>query len=131
MRAIKAIPRSKIKDWKRFRNECEAMITLDHPNVIKLYEIFEDDKRVYLVQELCDGGEVFDRIVKEGCLQERSAANIFKQMLGAVKYMHVRKICHRDLKPENFLFEKKKSSSLIKLIDFGLSAFFLNREEMI
>lgn len=71
---------------------------------------------------------MFDRICKERYFSEEKAANIFKQMISAVKYMHLNGICHRDLKPDNFLFENNQEGSIIKLIDFGLSSSFIDRE---
>ena len=93
----------------------------DHPNVIKLYEYFEDDKNVYLVTELCEGGELFDRIVKNEYFNEALAAKTFKMILMALNYCHSQNIVHRDLKPENFLYSTNEESSDLKIIDFGLS----------
>ena len=73
--------RSKIKNWERFQTEVKILQTLDHPNVIKLYEYFEDDTNVYLVTELCSGGELFDRILEAEFFTEEVAARIFKQIL--------------------------------------------------
>ncbi|CDW76675.1 calcium-dependent protein [Stylonychia lemnae] len=101
----------------------------DHPNVIKLYEIYEDDQNVYLVQEVCTGGELFDKIVEENHFTETKAAIVFKQILQSILYTHKNNIVHRDLKPENFLFENKNENSLIKLIDFGLSTSYLESIE--
>jgi len=75
------IDRDKIKRFDRFINEVNALKTLDHPNVIKLFEIYEDKKNVYLVQEVSSGGELFDDIVAHEHYSEERAANIFKQML--------------------------------------------------
>jgi calcium-dependent protein kinase len=94
---------------------------LDHPNVLKLYEYFEDAKNVYLITELCTGGELFDRIIKEEFFSEKIAARIFKQILQPLNYCHQHGIAHRDLKPENFLFETDDAEADIKVIDFGLS----------
>lgn len=93
----------------------------DHPNVIKLYEYFEDDNNVYLVTELCEGGELFDRIVKNEYFNEALAAKTFKMILMALNYCHSQNIVHRDLKPENFLYSTNEESSDLKIIDFGLS----------
>ena len=73
--------RSKIKNWERFLTEVKILQTLDHPNVIKLYEYFEDDTNVYLVTELCSGGERYDRILEAEFFTEEVAARIFKQIL--------------------------------------------------
>ena len=94
---------------------------MDHPNILKLYEFFEDDKNMYLITEICKGGELFDRIIEEEFFSEKVAANIFKQMLQPINYCHKRGIAHRDLKPENFLFDTKDPNSDLKVIDFGLS----------
>lgn len=97
------------------------MQKLDHPNVLKLYEYFEDEKYVYLVTELCKGGELFDKIIEEEYFSEKMSATIFKQILQSLNYCHNQGIAHRDLKPENFLFESKDVNSDLKIIDFGLS----------
>lgn len=89
--------------------------------MIKLYEYFEDDVNVYLVTELCAGGELFDRIIEAEFFSETVAATVFKQILQALNYCHTMNIVHRDLKPENFLFASKDQDSDLKIIDFGLS----------
>lgn len=73
--------------------------------MIKLYEYFEDETNVYLVTELCDGGELFDRIVKNEYFNEQLAAKTFRMILMALNYCHSQNIVHRDLKPENFLYQ--------------------------
>lgn len=89
--------------------------------MIKLYEYFEDDINVYLVTELCDGGELFDRIVKNEYFNEQLAAKTFRMILMALNYCHSQNIVHRDLKPENFLYQSNSEDSDLKIIDFGLS----------
>jgi len=120
-RAIKTIARSKIKNWDRFLTEVKILQTLDHPHVIKLYEYFEDETNVYLVTEMCSGGELFDRIIAAEYFNEAMAASIFKQILMALSYCHGERVVHRDLKPENFLFVDNSETSDLKIIDFGLS----------
>merc|ERR1719190_194718 len=104
------------------------MKMMDHPNIIKLYETFEDHRNIYLVMEICAGGELFDRIIESGHFTEVQAASLMQQIIRAIYYMHENHVCHRDLKPENFLFQSKdpidKSSNLVKIIDFGLSCKF-------
>lgn len=124
VRAVKAVSKKKLKNIPRFRQEIDIMKSLDHPNVIKLYETFEDDNKIYLVMELCSGGELFDKIVKKGFFTEKYACFIMKQIFGVVNYLHLNNIAHRDLKPENFLFFDKSPESLIKIIDFGLASYF-------
>merc|ERR1719334_1449185 len=99
---------------------------MDHPNIIKLFETFEDHRNIYLVMELCSGGELFDRIIATGHFSEKEAAVLMQQIIRAVYYMHENSICHRDLKPENFLFMTKDpiESNYLKIIDFGLSCKF-------
>lgn len=123
-RAIKVINKSKIKNYQRFINEVTALRTLDHPNIIKLYELFEDTEKLYLVQEYCRGGELFDQIAEEDHFDEVKAAKVTEQILQSLIYCHKNKICHRDLKPENFMFSSKGDKAILKLIDFGLSRSF-------
>ena len=132
VRAIKTISKSQVKNIDRFRQEIAIMKQLDHPNVIKLYETFEDNRNIYLVMELCTGGELFDRIIELGHLTEHQAAILMQQILRAIYYMHESKIMHRDLKPENFLFLTKDSveKSPLKIIDFGLSCRYENGQQM-
>mmetsp|Transcript_99642 Transcript_99642/g.287651 ORF Transcript_99642/g.287651 Transcript_99642/m.287651 type:complete len:418 (+) Transcript_99642:3-1256(+) len=108
------------------------MKPMDHPNIIKLFETFEDQRCVYLAMELCSGGELFDRIIEAGHLGEKEAATVVQQILRAIFYMHDKSVAHRDLKPENFLFVTKDAldRSVIKIIDFGLSCHFKAGESM-
>ena len=101
----------KIIDKERLTNklymlvrELQILKTLDHPNIIKFDEIYEDEKYFYIVQELCTGGELLDRIIKNKFFYEDEARVIFKKLLSAVSHMHQLNIVHRDLKPENILF---------------------------
>jgi len=105
---------------------------MDHPNIIKLFETFEDHHNIYLAMELCSGGELFDRIVEASHFSEKDAAIIMQQILRAIFYLHEQHICHRDLKPENFLFQSKDpiEGNILKLIDFGLSSKFKDGEAM-
>jgi calcium-dependent protein kinase len=96
----------------------------DHPNIVRLRATYEDNEAVHLVMELCEGGELFDRIVARGHYSERAAAKIVRTIAEVVKMCHQNGVMHRDLKPENFLFANKKEDSNLKAIDFGLSVFF-------
>lgn len=107
--------------------EIDIMRQLDHPNIVRLFEVFQDEKRFYLVTELCNGGELFDEITKRSHFSEQDAATIIKQVLSAVGYCHSKSICHRDLKPENILLDsssKQNAGNMIKVIDFGASQRF-------
>ena len=89
-----------------------------------MYEFFEDEKRYYLVTEICKGGELFDEVLARGKFSERDAAVLLKQVLSCVNYCHKNNIVHRDLKPENILMMSKEEDSEIKLVDFGLTKTF-------
>jgi len=124
--AIKTIRKSKVHRLESLKREIEIMQAVDHPNILKLYEVFEDEKYLHLITQLCTGGELFDRIIaktnsEEGHYSERDAANLVSCMLDAIAYCHNLHICHRDLKPENFLFETPDENANLKIIDFGLS----------
>lgn len=103
---------------------------LDHPNIVKLYELFEDSKNYYLVTEYCNGGELFDRIKRLNFFTEKQAADLMKQILGAVVYCHAQSIVHRDLKPENLLFVSNSPEAKLKVIDFGTSRKFDPKKRM-
>ena len=87
--------------------EYKILTAIDHPYVCKCYEAFETDDKIYLMLELMEGGELFDRIVDMGHFTEEMAADVTYKLLGALKYMHDKKIAHRDLKPENMLMTGK------------------------
>jgi calcium-dependent protein kinase len=106
-RAIKIIRKAKVSNVERFRLEIEVMMKLDHPMILRLYDYFEDEKYVYLVLELCNGGELFDRIIENKYFGENEARIIFRQIMKAIYYCHVNGVCHRDLKPENFIMVSK------------------------
>ena len=132
--ACKEHQKKSVSDYDGLMREVNLMIKLDHPNIIKLYEYYENDKNIYLIMELCTGGELFDRIVEntENGIQytEKQAANLFRQMMDAINYCHKNGIVHRDLKPENLLFLNKDQNSPIKVIDFGMSKRFTAEKYM-
>jgi calcium-dependent protein kinase len=127
IRACKHLSKATIKNLEKFEREIEILIRSDHPNIIKLYEVFESQRSLYLVMEECKGGEIFDRIIqhiqKKEMYSEKDAATIFQQVMSAIEYCHNNGICHRDLKPENILYlnEGAEKDNPIKVIDFGLS----------
>lgn len=129
-RAAKKIPKYFVEDADRFRQEMEIMKCLDHPNIVRLFESFEDSKDIYLIMDFCAGGELFDRLVDLGTFDEALASRIMLQILQAVSYCHSRHVAHRDLKPENFLFLNKSAWSGLKLIDFGLATRFKEGEAL-
>jgi calcium-dependent protein kinase len=123
VRAIKTISKAQMKNIDRFKQEIAIMKMMDHPNIIKLFESFEDHRNIYLVMELSTGGELFDKIIESGHFTETQCATLMQQIVRAIYYMHENHVCHRDLKPENFLFMTKETieKNLLKIIDFGLS----------
>jgi len=103
--------------------EIEIMSQLDHPNIVKLYEVYVNPEEVCLVMELAKGGEVFDKLLEYGSLGEHESAKLVAEVLEAVKYLHSMGIVHRDLKPENILFYDNKAGSKVMVTDFGLSDY--------
>jgi len=126
--AIKTVIKKKLKGERgSFEREIDILASLDHPNIIKLYAVYEDERAYHLVTEYCSGGELFDRIVEKGHYMESDAATLMSKIFLAVNNLHTNNIVHRDLKPENFLFESTESNAELKLIDFGLSNKFFDK----
>ncbi|ETO27007.1 hypothetical protein RFI_10124 [Reticulomyxa filosa] len=96
------------------------LLFLNHSNIVKVIEILDTPRHLYIILELLTGGELFDRIVALGHFSEQEAAHITSQLAQALKYLHSQFIAHRDLKPENVLFETKDSNT-VKITDFGLA----------
>ncbi|KAJ6376188.1 hypothetical protein OIU77_001035 [Salix suchowensis] len=107
------------------RREVKILKALSgHTNIIKFYDAFEDENNVYIVMELCEGGELLDRILSRGGrYTEVDAKTIVVQILNVVAYCHLQGVAHRDLKPENFLFTSRDEDAPMRMIDFGLSDF--------
>ncbi|PPD74984.1 hypothetical protein GOBAR_DD28087 [Gossypium barbadense] len=127
--AVKKIDKNKmvlpmaVEDVKREVKILEAL--KGHENVVQFYNAFEDDSYVYIVMELCEGGELLDRILakKDSRYSEKDAAVVVRQMLKVAAECHLHGLVHRDMKPENFLFKSTREDSLLKATDFGLSDF--------
>lgn len=106
VRAVKILSKERLKESKHmFKKEVEIMKELDHPNLLMLYEIFEDAEFMYLVLQMCSGGHLLGYIQKRGTLTEHQGAIVIQQIIRATTYMHMLSICHRDLKSENCLLE--------------------------
>jgi len=124
--ACKYIDKNNVKpeELKCLTREIDIMRKINHPNVLRLYEVYEDEKYVIMVMELVDGGELFYKIVDRGSYNESDAAHIVKQLLEGVQYLHSQGVAHRDLKPENLLCSGDGDNMVIKIADFGLSKVF-------
>uniref|UniRef100_A0AAZ3RS94 MAP/microtubule affinity-regulating kinase 3 n=1 Tax=Oncorhynchus tshawytscha TaxID=74940 RepID=A0AAZ3RS94_ONCTS len=122
--AVKIIDKTQLNSsslQKLFR-EVRIMKLLNHPNIVKLFEVIETEKTLYLVMEYASGGEVFDYLVAHGRMKEKEARAKFRQIVSAVQYCHQKCIVHRDLKAENLLLD---SDMNIKIADFGFSNEFV------
>ncbi len=126
--ALKTLSLDRIsqKGLKQVQEEIEILMELDHPNIVKLDFVYQTDDEIYIVQELCRGGDLFDRLdaQPEEHYSEAQCARLVKKILSAVRYIHSKGIIHRDLKLENFLFDSSAQNSELKMIDFGLSKHF-------
>ncbi|PQQ01948.1 CDPK-related kinase 5 [Prunus yedoensis var. nudiflora] len=126
--AVKVIPKSKMTTAiaiEDVRREVKILRALTgHNNLVQFYDAFEDSDNVYIVMELCEGGELLDRILSRGGkYSEDDAKTVMVQILNVVAFCHLQGVVHRDLKPENFLYSAKDENSQLKAIDFGLSDF--------
>uniref|UniRef100_A0A803NUR3 non-specific serine/threonine protein kinase n=1 Tax=Cannabis sativa TaxID=3483 RepID=A0A803NUR3_CANSA len=133
--AVKIISKAKMTTAiaiEDVRREVKILKALSgHKNLVKFYDAYEDSNNVYIVMELCEGGELLDRILSRGGkYAEEDAKVIVVQILSAVAFCHLQGVVHRDLKPENFLFATKREDADMKLIDFGLSDFIRPEERL-
>ncbi|CAD8062104.1 unnamed protein product [Paramecium sonneborni] len=128
IRAVKIISRSSVESETLLLQETEILKNLDHPNIVKILEIFKDNQHLYLITECLDGGELIDRVKKITNYSEEIAKIYMKQILSAMIYCHERKIVHRDLKPENILFDTLDINSNLRVIDFGASEKMMSKK---
>ena len=132
--ACKRISKKKVKDREVLTQEINLMIDLDHPNIVKLFEVFEDKTYIFLIMEMLKGGELFDRILSRAksnnYYTEKEIVRIYKQVVSGISFIHSNNVCHRDIKPENIIFADEKEESSIKIIDFGLSKIFDRKSNM-
>ncbi|KAM6959086.1 serine/threonine-protein kinase SIK3 homolog [Aplochiton taeniatus] len=121
--AIKIVDKTQLDDenLKKIFREVQIMKMLRHPHIIRLYQVMETERMIYLVTEYACGGEIFDHLVAHGRMAEKDALRKFKQIVAAVHFCHCRNIVHRDLKAENLLLDHNLN---IKIADFGFSNLF-------
>mmetsp|Transcript_5860 Transcript_5860/g.14254 ORF Transcript_5860/g.14254 Transcript_5860/m.14254 type:complete len:557 (-) Transcript_5860:138-1808(-) len=121
--ALKKIDKSSVapRQLRQLVAEVEIYLTLDHPYIAALRDVYETETELMLLTELCEGGELYARLAKAGTYAEPDAAEATHQMLMAVGYLHSHNVVHRDLKLENFLYESNDDQSALKLIDFGFA----------
>ncbi|XP_060033243.1 serine/threonine-protein kinase BRSK2 isoform X3 [Erinaceus europaeus] len=119
--AIKIVNREKLSESVLMKVEREIAILklIEHPHVLKLHDVYENKKYLYLVLEHVSGGELFDYLVKKGRLTPKEARKFFRQIISALDFCHSHSICHRDLKPENLLLDEKNN---IRVADFGMAS---------
>ena len=112
--------------------EVNILKSLDHPNIIKIYQYFNTKNKIYIAFEFCSGGELFDQLGKVHNFNEKNIAHLMEQLISAVNFLHTNGIIHRDLKPENIILENpiKEGQEVfnIKLIDFGTSKIYQNKD---
>ena len=129
-RAIKILKKRQQDERKLFL-EVSILSKLTHPNIMEIYEFYEDKANFYIVSELCKGGELFDKITEKGAFKESEACPIMLQLVSAICYSHDNNIVHRDLKPENIMLDSTKNSNpIIKLIDWGGARYFSKNKKM-
>lgn len=133
-RAVKIIHKAGLHHQQMDENdmlkETAILSSLDHPNILKCYEIFEDNWKFYVATDYCEGGELFEKIVKLKKFTEVQASYIMYQLLSAIAYCHDKKVIHRDLKPENILLDDTGDSLSIKVADFGSSCFLDSKRKL-
>jgi len=121
--AVKVVTKSKLtkEDEVALKDEIQVLNELQHPHIIRLYEVFEEKDFWYLVTEKMMGGELFDRIVAKSFYNEKEARDVCKILFMAIGHCHKNSVAHRDLKPENLLLRSEDNDSEIKIADFGFA----------
>ncbi|OHT17145.1 CAMK family protein kinase [Tritrichomonas foetus] len=116
---------SKPEFFSKIQQEISLMSLFDHPHIIRLYEVFESEKHLFLALEYCENGDLFDFLIQGQKLSEEEAMNYFRQLIYALEYLHLHEICHRDLKPENLLLDSHNS---LKIGDFGFALWMRDKD---
>jgi calcium-dependent protein kinase len=134
-RAVKIFRKSSMSynyEKSQLDNQISILKSLDHPNIIRIFEFFDEAEKYYLVMEYCSGGNLFSKILKRQFFSENDSAKIFYQISSAIFYLHSRGIIHGNLNPENILLEEKSNDIMlnIKLVDFGSAIFEYQKKEI-
>jgi calcium/calmodulin-dependent protein kinase I len=129
--AIKIIHKSGKTNVKLMEQEVEVLNNVHHPNCVSVREIFDTDKALYLVMDLCTGGELLAAISRKERFSEAQASAVVKDILLGLQYLHQNGIVHRDLKPENVLLESRAPDSTVKISDFGLSKLVQGKRQFL
>jgi len=126
--AMKSILFSRVNKWMQTEllNEIDILRSLDHPNIVRPQEVFREKRQIYLVMELCSGGDLYEHAL----WKEPQSKRIIRQIVSALAYCHARNVIHRDIKFENIMFEEDNPNANVKLLDFGLSKKFTANERM-
>ncbi|KAM3192307.1 hypothetical protein ACQJBY_069501 [Aegilops geniculata] len=124
--AMKVLDKATILNHRmlqQIKKEISIMKIVRHPNIIRLNEVLAGQTKIYIIMELITGGELFDKIARQGKLRENEARKYFQQLIDAINYCHSKGVYHRDLKPENLLLDSRGN---LKVSDFGLSSLSEN-----
>ncbi|CAG9328240.1 unnamed protein product [Blepharisma stoltei] len=124
--AIKSIDKSKLgqDEISNLQLEIDIISQVDHPNIVRTYEVFDEPRYLHFVMEIMSGGELFEKIVEKDHYSEKEAADTIRPVVEAIKYCHDMGIVHRDLKPENLLLSSADEGGILKITDFGLARFY-------
>ena len=128
--AAKVVAKKSLTELSEFTNELEILAACGgHKHILDLHDIFEDEENFYLLTDLLEGGELFDRICDMGVYTEAIAKEIIRPILDALRHIHSRQVLHRDVKPENLLLMNSKADALLKIADFGVAAWLPDLEK--
>jgi len=119
------------REMKFIRDEIQIFTLISHPNAAKMVEVFENEKSIFIIMDLVNGGELFEFIVSQSQVEIRDVIRLLYHILEVIQYMQIASIVHRDLKPENILVTKnERGDNTIKIIDFGLSNILIPGTKM-
>lgn len=128
--AAKVVEKKSLTDLTEFTNEPEILAACGgHKHILVLHDIFEDKDNFYLLTDLLEGGELFDRILDMGVYTEQIAKDIIRPILDALRHIHAKQVLHRDVKPENLLLMNGEKNALLKIADFGAAAWLPDLEK--